>query len=162
PDDRSVLWLKRLDNGNQFVHQLKFVDANTITSRSYTQDETGKVVSDLGITFTRMSCSVTLPKLLADPKPPEEMKVLDRLVGNCQSEVTGKEATPPDKPKTETMRTKAQPILGGRFIEEIDTIEPEISSHYSLFWFDKAANQYRFWFFHGAGYFFEGAGTWNE
>jgi uncharacterized protein (TIGR03067 family) len=162
PDDRTVLWLKRLGNGNQFVHQLKFVDGNTITSRSYTQDESGKAINEVSFTFTRTSGNIALPNLPTDPKRPDEMKVLDKLVGEWRSEVTVMEGTPADKPKTEVMRTKAQPILGGRFIEEIDTIEPGNTSHYTLFWYDKAANQYRCWFFLGAGYFFESTGIWNE
>ncbi|HEV3143576.1 MAG TPA: family 16 glycoside hydrolase, partial [Gemmataceae bacterium] len=162
PDDRSVLWLKRHSNGNQFVHQLKFVDSNTITSRNYTQDESGKVISEIRITFTRAAGPITLPNLPVDPKRPAQMAVLDKLIGEWQSEVTVKEGTPSDKPKTETMRTKAQEILGGRFIEELETFEPENTSHYSLFWFDAATKLYRYWFFHGAGYFFDGSGTWDE
>jgi serine/threonine protein kinase len=160
-NDRSVLWLKRNSNGNQFVHQLKFVDANTVTSRSYTQDESGKVISDLRITFTRTSGPITLPDVPTEPNRAVEMKVLDRLVGEWRDEATVKDAATPDKPSGGAARLKARPILGGRFIE-MQTHVTAVADNYSLFWFDPAAKLYRYWFFHDSGNFFDGSGTWDE
>jgi hypothetical protein len=160
--DRSVLWLKKNSNGNQFVHQLKVVDANTITSRSYTQDQSGKVISDLRLTFTRTSSPITLPDLPADPKRPEEAKVLDRLVGDWRTEATVRNPADPDHPTVEPARVKAGPILGGRYVEVFETFERTNTTDYSLVWFDAGAKRYRSWFFSHEGYTLDFNGTWNE
>jgi len=137
------------------------VDANTITSRSYTQDESGKVISDLRLTFIRTSGPVTLPDRPVGPNRAVEMKVLDQLVGEWRDEAKVKDTAAPDKPRAVAARLKARPILAARFIE-MESHEPGGADDYSLFWFDPAARLYRYWFFHNSGYFFDGSGTWDE
>jgi hypothetical protein len=162
PKSRSLLWLKTFPGGIRSTHQFNFVDPDTITTRLYNQDETGKIVQELHLTFTRIKGPVTLPNKPADPNRPQEMKVLDRLVGAWRNEATVRNGATPDQPKSETTRSKAESILGGRFIEQIDSDGRDKAGHYSLFWYDPSAKLYRYWFFHSAGYFFDGSGTWDE
>jgi serine/threonine protein kinase len=162
PDSRSLLWLKTFPGGSQYTNQSNFVDANTITTRLYDQDATGKIVLELHLTFTRMKGPVAVPDQTLDPKRPEEMKVLDLIVGEWRSEATVKDSTAPNKPKAETARMKTESILGGRFVEMSKTFEELNTNEYLLYWFDAAAKRYRSWLFSHSGYVIESTGAWDE
>ncbi|HLW65945.1 MAG TPA: family 16 glycoside hydrolase, partial [Gemmataceae bacterium] len=162
PENHTLMWKHKIGNGIETIHQLNFVDANTITTRLFQQDESNRLGREVRMKFTRIPGPVTLPNQPAAPKRPAEMKVLDRLVGDWRNEITIKDAAMPDKLRTETHRTKAAPILGGRFIESIITDEADNHSDFSLAWYDESAKQYRQWLFDTAGAFFERSGTWDE
>jgi hypothetical protein len=163
PGGRSLLWLKTFPGGIQSTFQFNFVDPNTIATRLYNQDPGGKILQETHLTFTRVKEPVTLPNKPTDPKRPDEMKVLDRLVGEWRNEVTVTDSAAPDKPKAQTARAKAAAVLGGRFVETIVTCEPDGHNDYSLAWFDPAAKRYRQWLFNGTGgYVVEPTGTWDE
>jgi hypothetical protein len=160
PVSHSLLWLKTFPGGIQSTHQFNFVDPNTVETLVYNQDETGKIVQELHLTFTRVAGPVTLHTQPTDPRRPAEMNVLDRLVGEWRNEITVSVAGPDTK--VETVRVKAEPILGGRFIEKVETNDLTGASDYTLNWFDTDAKKYRTWFFNHAGSVTEFTGTWNE
>jgi hypothetical protein len=60
------------------------------------------------------------------------------------------------------MGVKAEPILGGRFIEKFETNEATGVSDYTLGWFDTDAKKYHTWFFNHSGSVTEFTGTWDE
>jgi formylglycine-generating enzyme required for sulfatase activity len=160
PDSQSLLWLKRHPGGIQSTHQFNFVDSNKLTTRVYAQDPDGKILWEVHLTFTRLKGPVTPSHQPTDPTRPEEMKVLDRLVGEWRSETTVSVAGPDTK--VDTVRVKAEPVLGGRFVEKFETDEATGASDYTLSWFDADAKKYRTWFFNHSGTVTEFAGTWNE
>jgi protein kinase-like protein/3-keto-disaccharide hydrolase/uncharacterized protein DUF1579/putative zinc finger protein len=161
-DSRTLLWMQRLPSGNHSTHEFTFVDANTMKGLLFHQDASNKIVREMRATFTRVNGPVALPRLAADPKRPAEMKVLDRFLGEWRNEMTVIDAAAPDKPKTETARVKAEPILGGRFVEMTETNDATGRSDYSLVWFDPSVKRYRQWFFSAAGVVSEFTGTWDE
>jgi serine/threonine protein kinase len=160
PDSRSLLWLTTFPGGVQSTHQFNFVNINTITTRIYNQDAEAKILQEVHLTFARVKEPVTLPDKPADPTRPEEMTVLYQLVGEWRNEITVSVAGPDTK--VETVRVKAEPILGGRFIEKFETNEATGASDYTLVWFDTDAKRYRSWFFNHTGSVTEFTGTWDE
>ena len=94
--------------------------------------------------------------------PPAEMKVLHKLVGAWQSEMTFRVAewTPEE---TVTKRTnKSDLILGGHFLlnKNFDS-QGKLSVIY-LFTYDKEQQAYRQWFFDSKGSTLESTGKWDE
>ncbi|MCI0703573.1 MAG: protein kinase [Planctomycetia bacterium] len=162
PDNRSLLWRYKFGDGAELVHQYDFVDANTIRSRVFVQDSSDKIVLDIRLKFTRIKGPVTIPKLPIDPKRPDEMKVLDRLIGDWRIDETVTSAASPGKPEVNQSHQKAQPILAGRMIETFETNETKKTSDYSLIWYDVTAKRYRLWAFQGNGQVIDLSGTWNE
>jgi hypothetical protein len=162
-DGHTLTWTYRDDASTTANHHFVFAGPDKITMHLYHVDDRNNVVRLRNQTLTRVKEPVAIPNLPIDAKRPDEMKVLDRLVGEWQSEITVKDSTEPDKAKAETQRTKAESVLGGRFVESLITNVTNNTSDYSLAWFDPAAKRYRQWFFNGTGGdFFEMTGTWDE
>jgi uncharacterized protein (TIGR03067 family) len=160
PDSRSLTWTNF--GAGAVNHQFTFVDPNTIATHMYRVDEKNNVVRLSNLKFTRIKQPSVSPSLPTDPKRPDEMKVLDRLIGEWRSEFTVKDSAKSDKPRAETQRVKSESILGGRFVESHITNETKNTSDYALAWYDVNEKKYRQWFFNGAGDAFEMSGTWNE
>lgn len=161
PDNRTLTMGIRI-GGIDSVHEYAFIDSNTCHHRFFSRDASGTPTGEVRQKWTRVPGPVTMPALPPDPKWPDQMAVLDRLVGEWRNEITVTAAATPDKPTTEVVRMTAAPILGGRFVEVIETNETKKTSDYTLAWFDPEAKRYRQWFFHGDGYVLEFAGTWDE
>lgn len=155
----ALQWLERLPNGNVIFHEYTLVDSNTITTRLYQQDPKNKIVTEVQMKFKRIQGPIALPNLPVDPKRPEEMKVLDRLVGEWQHELTVTEA---GKQKAEKSKSVAKSILQGRMVEVFETNETRKTNDYWLAWFDDLAKQYRTWYFASDGTASDFTGTWNE
>jgi serine/threonine protein kinase len=164
PDNHTLMWKHLLGNGIETFHQLDFVDSNKIRSRHFVKDASNTILRESRLMFTRAKQPLAIPSLPADPQRPEEMKVLDRLVGDWRNEITVTNFATPDKPKPkrETVRAKAESILGGRFVEMTETNRATGGSDYTLAWYDADAKKYREWFFRGRGYVLELEGTWDE
>ena len=162
PENRTLLM--RYKNGDiESDHQFTYVDSNTIKSRFFNLDAKNPVINGMRMTLTRIDRPVTLPSHAVNPERLDEMKVLDRLIGEWRNENTVWDIATPDKPKTEKARAKAESILGGRFVESVVTYEPDNHSDYALAWYDITAKRYRQWFFNGTGgYCFELTGTWDK
>jgi serine/threonine protein kinase len=157
PDTRSITWTRV---GSTHNHQFSFVDPNTITTHMYRLDEKSNVIRLANLKFTRVKEPPTIPSLPTDPKRPDEMKVLDRLVGEWRNQITVSVAGPDTK--VDTVRVKVEPILGSRFIEKFETNEATGASDYTVNWFDTDAKRYRSWFFNHTGSVTEFTGTWDE
>lgn len=160
PTTRTFEWSEGLPDGTHSVHNLEFVDANTVRARNFDTNAKNNIIYESHATFTRVSQPPVIPKDAIDPKRPAEMKILDRLVGEWRNEITVSVAGPDTK--TETVRVKAESILGGRLIEKFETNESTGKSDYTLSWFDTDAKKYRTWFFNQTGTVTEFTGTWNE
>jgi uncharacterized protein (TIGR03067 family) len=154
-EKHTLLWLDRLPNDSQSVQQFEFADAGTVRSRVYQQNANGKIAFEMRSTFSRTRDQIAPATVPVAPDRPQEMKVLDRLTGNWRAEVTVMGAD-----KTETVRTTAAAILGGRFVEVIDDNETTKSSDYAIAWFDAEAKRYRQWAFDSRGTATELRGTW--
>jgi hypothetical protein len=102
-----------------------------------------------------MSGPIALPDPPADANRPDEMKVLDRLVGAWRTEVTVS-----GSPAVEVLRTKTGSALGGRFVEMVTDNETTKSGDYILAWYDAVAKRYRQWTFDSRGTVTELRGTW--
>jgi hypothetical protein len=161
-DSRTLTWTSIDEAGAAYNHQFTFAGPDKITTQLYRLDKKNNIVRILNQTLTRVKEPVAIPGLPTDPNRPDEMKVLDRLVGEWRNEITVTDIAAPDKPKTEMARVKAELVLGGRFVEMIDTNEATGGSDYTLHWYDPTAMQYREWFFNGRGYVLEFTGTWDE
>jgi serine/threonine protein kinase len=162
PGNHTLTWNHSLGNGIETIHQLDFIDPNTIRSRHFLEDASKTILRESRLTFTRAERPLPILSVRPDPKRPDETKVLDRLAGDWRNKITVTDGAAPDKPGAETGRVKAESVLGGRFVESIMTYEPDGHNDYSLAWFDPAAKKYRQWFFNGtAGYAFELTGTWD-
>ncbi len=162
PDNRSMVWRRRVDSGGESIHMVEFVDPNTVNTRLFQRDARDKLVHDIRLKFTRVQGAFPPPRGLIDPTRPAEMKVLDRLAGEWSSEQTVTDAAAADKPKKQTTRTTAGLILGGRFVEKFVTNETTGTNDYTLIWYDPAAKRYRRWYFADNGQFLELAGTWHD
>jgi serine/threonine protein kinase len=162
PDNRTLQWRQTIAKGVESIHQLDFVDANTVKTRLVHQDANNTIVREMRMTYTRIPGPVAPTVPSVDPKRPVEMKVLDRLVGDWRNDVTITDAATPGKPTAVIARAKADPILGGRFIETTETVEATDYGDYSLAWFDADTKQYRQWVFRGAGNVLELAGSWDD
>jgi serine/threonine protein kinase len=161
PDTRTVLWMHEFVNGGKSNVEMRFVDPDKMTVRLFRLDENDKLTRESRLRFTRVKGPVIAAEVPTDPKRPDEMKVLDRLVGKWRNELTLTSAASPDKVKTQKQRTVARAILGGRFIEIIDTDEDTNGADYSLTWYDPGVQRYRAWFFSGEGHSAELRGSWN-
>jgi serine/threonine protein kinase len=161
PAKRTLQWLERLPNGTLIFHEYTFVDPDTITTRLYQQDANNKLLSEVRMRFTRTRSPGAPPGPSTDPQRPEEMKVLDRLIGDWRSEITTTRAAAPAQPKKQAQRTTATPVLGGRMIEVVNTGETG-SADYAFVWFEPQTQRYRTWFFRDDGDYFELTGTWDE
>jgi len=95
------------------------------------------------------------------PPKPQELRVLERLVGNWDGAgaTTVLDSQPVKLPYTGA-RTR-QWILDGRFIEETgkDTDGNEVRV---LFTFDAQTRQFRMWYFDARGTNTDALGTWDE
>jgi hypothetical protein len=158
-DTRTLMFSHRI-GALDSVSQFYFVDANTFIHRYFFKDQSGTITRESKATFARIPGPAALRTLPTDPARPDKMKVLDRLVGEWRNEITVSVAGPDTK--VETLRVKAEPILGGRFIEKFETNEATGVSDYTLSWFDTDAKKYRTWFFNHAGSVTEFTGTWDE
>lgn len=162
PDNHTLVYKHQVDNGVESIHQLDFVDPNTIRTRLFQQDANNTITRELRMVFTRVQGPLTLPTLPPDPTRPSEMMVLDRLVGTWRNEVTITTENAPDKPKAESRRAKAESVLGGRFVELTEANESTGGSDYSLAWYDANAKQYRRWFFDSQGRIHDFTGRWDD
>jgi hypothetical protein len=160
-DKLSLLWMEKLPNGLQTVHQFEFVDANTIKTRLFHQDAKNRIVFELRNTFTRLSKPIAQERLGTDPRLPIEMTVLHRLVGNWRNELTVTHEVP-EKRDTMTALIKARPILAGRFIEGEETNEVTGKKEYWLTSYDTEQKCFRFWMFNSSGVASDLNGTWDE
>lgn len=161
-DKRTLLWMERVADGIQSIHQFEFVDSDTVKARLFSQNEKNEIIFDLRNTFTRLKTSVVQPPMPVDPKRPPEMKVLDRLIGEWRNQVKVTTAESPDKPSEQTARKNAKSILGGRMVEVFDTNESTTLNDYWLTWFDPNTRKYRIWFFSSGGLFTEMDAEWDE
>src|SRR5262249_12070050 len=123
PDSRSLTWTYPSPSGKTSSHQFTFVDRDTVALPLYHVDATSNIVRAGNMKFTPARGPVTPPAPPTDPNRPDEMKVLDRLVGEWRNEITVTNVATPDRPTVETWRVKAQPVLGGRFVEMTETNE---------------------------------------
>jgi WD40 repeat protein len=156
---RELQWMERLPSGNPNFHEYTFVDSNKITTRLYQLGAKNKTISEVQMTIKRVQGPIALPNLPVDPKRPEEMKVLDRLVGEWQHELTVTEA---GKQKAEKSESVAKSILQGHMVEVFETNETRKTKDYWLTWYDEIAKQYRTWYFAGDGTASDFTGTWDE
>jgi uncharacterized protein (TIGR03067 family) len=161
-DKRTLQWLETLPGGNLSFHHLDFVDSDTIESKLHRTDSNNKITFKMHMKLTRLKTPVLVRGLPPDPKRPDEMKVLDKLVGEWRNDIRVKNAAIPVQERTEFAQVKAESILGGHFVEMSETIEANNSDDYSLIWFDAAMRQYRQWTFLGSGRSFELRGSWDE
>ncbi|MFO0807642.1 MAG: protein kinase [Gemmataceae bacterium] len=162
PTNGTVTWTARSGEGNEVIHQSEAIDANAMNIRVFQRDAKDNVSQNLPVRLTRVNGPATLPDWPTDPKRPDEMKVLDRFVGDWHTELTLKTIATPDRTQAQVQRTRAASILGGRFVEMIDADETTGVTDYSLVWYELAAKRYRTWFFSGAGHVSDLIGTWDE
>ncbi len=91
--------------------------------------------------------------------PPPEMKPLKRLVGTWNVE---QENNVPEQTRVNYV-LKGQPILGGRFIQQMGADQDEAEpTQIGMYTYDANKRNYRFWFFMSSGFFTEFTGTWDE
>lgn len=159
---RSVLWRQPLDNDKEFIHEIDFNNVNEMSARVFHRDVKANATHKINYTYTRAFGAIPPVQWADDPNRSEQMIVLDQLVGEWRNEITVTDGGTPDKPKQEVFRATAGLLLGGRFVEMTETNEATGSSDYTLAWFDPAVNQYREWFFHGAGFTLQFHGLWDE
>lgn len=117
-DSRSLLCRYDHGDGTASMQQFEFVDSNTFKARYFRQDSTGQILHETRRTHTRIQRPASIPATRISPKRPEQMKIVDRLAAEWRN--------------TPSQRTTVGPILGGRFIELIDTDEATGNSDYML------------------------------
>jgi serine/threonine protein kinase len=161
PTNRTFLWMESFPDRTQSVHHMQFVDTHTVKARNYDMNADSKIVYESRATFNRIDQPVIALKARIDPKRPEEMKVLDPLAGDWQTEITIKPASPPSAPIVESWRSTARPILSGRFIEITGTNVANRASDYAIIWYDPVEKAYRQWYFNSDGHTLAMNGTWD-
>jgi formylglycine-generating enzyme required for sulfatase activity len=175
PASRTLITTLRVGADDR-VQQYEFVDPDTFNFQVFQKDASGMITGGFSHKCIRVKEPVAVPRLPLDPMRPEEMKVLDRLVGEWHNDKTisvarlfGKSpfdntvpVVGPDMTSGPAVRVKAAPILGGRFIEKFETNVATGVSDYTLSWFDTAAKKYRTWCFNHTGSVTEFTGTWDE
>ncbi|HKB00696.1 MAG TPA: protein kinase [Gemmataceae bacterium] len=161
PDNRTLTMHIRIGSADS-VHEYAFIDFNTCNHRFFTRDASGAPTGEVRQKWTRVARPVSQSNPPLDSERPNQMMVLDRLVGEWRSDLTVTDIAAPDKPKAHVQRTRVESVLGGRVVEVIDTDEATGGSDYALAWFDADANRYRKWSFGGRGDVNDFAGTWDE
>ncbi|HEV3142460.1 MAG TPA: protein kinase [Gemmataceae bacterium] len=160
-EKQTILWMEKLPGEIQAIHQFEFVDANTIKTRLFHQNAKNQIVLDSRNTFTRLDKPAERKPQPIDPQRPQEMKILDRLVGIWQDELTRQDSPQIDRPKLIT-KTTAHPILAGHFIEATEDEESSGVSTYWLATFDGQRKKYRLWQFGSSGNAEDLEGSWDE
>lgn len=158
-----------LGNGVVFTGVNRFPDKNTYEWTLVAKDETGKVYLDMKEMHRRRSSSgkaFSLEKPKEDknaegpPKPPE-LKVLERYLGNWNSETVSKVAEWNPKETRITGTVTNEWVLDGRFIQMRGKSSTGAES-IQLGTFDLQKKQYRAWVFDSTGTAANADGQWDE
>jgi hypothetical protein len=98
---------------------------------------------------------------IAPPKPPE-LKVLNRFLGNWDTDVTSKKAEWNPKEFQSKGTSSFEWVLDGHFMKNVSkAVAPEKAESFQLITYNPAAKKYFMWFFDSTGAVSEAEGTWD-
>lgn len=96
------------------------------------------------------------------PPKPAELKILNRFLGNWDTEVVSKPAEWSPKEFTSKGVSSFEWMLDGRFMKNSSkAVAPEKAESFQLMTYNPVAKKYFMWFFDSSGTVSEAEGTWD-
>lgn len=151
-----------LGNGVVLTGVNRFPDKDTYEWTLVAKDKDGKVYLDVKDTHRRRDKPLDKPKdKKAGPPRPEELKVLDRLVGSWDTTAISKPAVWTPKEVRTTSKVEWKWVLGGRFLEDATKVSDGTQA-LSLTTYDPQMKAFRSWWFNSLGHTSKSNGQWDE
>jgi formylglycine-generating enzyme required for sulfatase activity len=143
------------------IKTIRFEEGGAVTWELVHRHKDGKVLWEFAGKMTRSNAPAEIDEDFIAGVPHPEMKVLDRLVGDWQTQGTIKT---PDKPAGVKFTTSvaSRKILGGRLIASQETGLPGHPDAYWLTGYDRNMKAFRFWMFNADGNVMELGGGWDD